>query len=58
MLDFNHIHNIDTQILDLDDWLAQELDEMGVPDGISVEREFGLNHKLIGLDPARIARID
>lgn len=56
MLDFTRIHKIDTQLLDLDDWLAQELDEMEVPDGISVERDFGLNHKMIGFDPSRLRR--
>ncbi len=40
MLDFTRIKGINRRLLDLDKWLADELDELNVPKGVRIEREF------------------
>lgn len=56
MLDFTRMQGVDRQVLELDVWIADELDELTIPEGIEVKRELGLANLKVSFDPDRLRR--
>ncbi len=57
LLDFTRIRKLDLVETRIDDWLSELLDELPVPDGINVERTFGLAEGVVSFDQDRLRRV-
>lgn len=56
MLDFTRIEGAGRQRLNIDQWLAEQLDELNTPEGLTVKREFGLGDEILTFDPEQLRR--
>jgi signal transduction histidine kinase len=56
LLDFTRIHDLQTESVRLDDWLASVLDDQDMPAGIAVHREPGAPGAVAAFDTDRLRR--
>jgi PAS domain S-box-containing protein len=56
LLDFTRIRELEIRSIDLDDWLCNVLNELPVPKGIRIERQFGAQGATVPADPDSLRR--
>lgn len=56
MLNFTRIEGAGRQRLNINQWLAEQLDELNPPKGITVKREFDLGDEILTFDPEQLRR--
>ncbi len=56
LLDFTRIGDPELQVFPLDDWLARQLDELEVPEGVTLRRNYGLPGTEVAIDSGRMRR--
>ncbi len=56
LLDFTRISDPELQVFPLDDWLGRQLDELEVPEAVTLNREPGLPNIALPFDPDRLRR--
>ena len=57
LLEYARIRELKRVRLPLDDWLGEVLDEQKLPDGIRLERDFGMSGVEVTFDPDRLRRV-
>ena len=57
LLDFTKLRQLSRRRVNLDEWIAEVLDEQRIPENIVLERKFGAPETLVSLDDDRFRRV-